>query len=67
MADDTIRYLFLLSALLIVAAYFVGAATDINALSQGVAQLGYVFTGRNSKGAFAAYPSGATYTPPAAA
>lgn len=58
MSDSTIRYLFLLSALLIVTAYFVGAATDINALSNGLVKLGFTFTGRNSNGQFAAYPTG---------
>jgi hypothetical protein len=33
MADSTIRYIFLLSALLIVVAYFVGAATETNSLA----------------------------------
>lgn len=60
MADSTIRYIFLLSALLIVVAYFVGAATDTNALANGMTKLVYATTGRTSTGNFAAYPTGAT-------
>jgi hypothetical protein len=60
MADDTIRYIFLLSALLILVAYFVGAATDTNSLANGLVKLTYAVTGRNAQGQFAAYPSGAT-------
>jgi hypothetical protein len=60
MADSTIRYIFLLSALLIVVAYFVGAATETNTLASGITKLVYAVTGRDPSGAFAAYPSGAT-------
>lgn len=56
--DATIRYIFLLSALLIVAAYFVGVATDVNAFSAGATRLVYAVTGRNQAGQFAAYPTG---------
>lgn len=57
--DETIRYIFLLSALLIVVAYFVGAATDTNALAAGITRIVYAVTGRTPTGAFAAYPGGA--------
>ena len=60
MADSTIRYIFLLSALLIVVAYFVGAATETNSLAAGVTKLVYAVTGRDSSGKFANYPGGAT-------
>jgi hypothetical protein len=60
MADNTIRYIFLLSALLIIAAYFVGAATDINSLANGTSKLVLALTGRTSTGAFAGYPGGAS-------
>ena len=60
MADSTIRYIFLLSALLIVVAYFVGAATETNSLAAGVTKLVYAVTGRDTSGKFAAYPSGAS-------
>ena len=56
--NDTIRYIFLLSALLIAAAYFLGVATDINAFSAGATRLIYAVTGRDTQGKFAAYPTG---------
>ena len=61
MDGGTIRYIFLLSALLIVVAYFVGAATDINALANGMNKLVLSVTGRTQQGQFAAYPVGATH------
>lgn len=60
MADDTIRYIFILSALLILVAYFVGAATDTNALAAGITRIVYAVTGRDASGKFAAYPGGST-------
>jgi len=58
MADTTIRYLFLLGALLIAAAYFVGLSTDIGAFTQGVVQVGRTFTGQNANGTgFLQYPT----------
>lgn len=56
--DSTIRYIFLLSALLIVVAYFVGAATETNSLANGITKLVLAITGRTSTGQFASYPSG---------
>jgi len=54
-----IRYAFLLMALLIAVAYFVGAATDTNALANGATKLVLALTGRNpTSGQFANYPSG---------
>lgn len=59
MADSTIRYIFLLSALLIVVAYFVGAATETNSLANGLTKLTMAVTGRNpATGNFANYPTG---------
>lgn len=60
MGDSTIRYIFLLSALLIVVAYFVGAATETNTLAAGITKLIYAVTGRNAQGQFAGYPTGAS-------
>ena len=57
--DRTIRYLFLLSLLLIALAYYAGANKLLGTTFQGVNTLGLTFTGRNDKGQFAAYPSGA--------
>lgn len=57
--DSTIRYIFLLSAILIVVVYFVGAATDTNSLANGITKLVMAVTGRNpSTGQFASYPTG---------
>lgn len=58
MDNSTVRYIFILSALLIFVAYFVGASTDTNALAAGVTKLVYAITGRNSQGNFVAYPTG---------
>jgi hypothetical protein len=58
MADKTIKYIFLLSALGLVLAYFVGAATDTNALAAGVTKLVYAVTLRNPQGQLQNYPSG---------
>lgn len=49
---------FLLMVLLISAAYFVGVATDLNGVVNGLVRLWYAGTGRNSQGNFVAYPSG---------
>jgi hypothetical protein len=60
MNNATIRYIFLLMALLIAVAYFVGLSTDLNSFINGLVKLWYVGTGRSpSTGAFASYPSGA--------
>jgi hypothetical protein len=56
--DKTIRMAFILMALLIVVAYFVGAATETNALANGFTKITYALTGRNGQGNFAAYPTG---------
>lgn len=58
MGQETIKYVFLLSALLIAAAYFLGVATDVNAFSAGATRLIYAVTGRGPTGNFAAYPGG---------
>jgi hypothetical protein len=60
MGDSTIRYIFFLMALLILTAYFVGAATETNSLASGATKLVYALTGRSSTGQFASYPSGAS-------
>lgn len=58
MGDSTIRYIFFLMALLILVAYFVGAATETNSLANGATKLVYALTGRNSAGQFSNYPQG---------
>jgi hypothetical protein len=60
MADETIRYAFFLMALLIIVAYFVGAATETRALAAGLTSLVNALTGRDTQGKFAAYPGGVT-------
>lgn len=62
MGEQTIRYIFLVMALLIVVTYFVGAATDTNALAAGFTKLWYAGTGRDAQGHTSNYPSGATYS-----
>jgi hypothetical protein len=58
MKDSTARYIFFLLALLIIVAYFAGAATETKSLANGATQLINAFTGRNAAGQFAAYPTG---------
>jgi hypothetical protein len=53
-------WVFLLLALLIAAAYYVGVSTDFSAFSNGSRTILYALTGRNAQGEFAAYPGGAT-------
>lgn len=57
--DKLIVTLAGLAALLIVVAYFTGFTSDTGAIGNVLVNLGNTFTGRNSSGNFAAYPSGA--------
>ena len=57
--DRTVRYLFILSLVLIVVAYYAGANKIFSTGLAGVNTLGLTFTGRDSNGKFAAYPTGA--------
>ncbi len=54
--ERTIKYLFILALVLIGVAYWVGSTGLLGTVFSGVNTLGLTFTGRNSKGAFAAYP-----------
>lgn len=54
--ERTEFYLFVLMALLIAAAYYVGLTTDAKAVLAGVHTLVDTSTGRTSTGAFANYP-----------
>lgn len=56
-SDRVLFYGFALSVLLIVVVYFVGVATDAQALGSAVNSLLLTVTGRDSSGAFAQYPS----------
>ena len=56
--DRTIRYLFILSVLLIFLAYWAGANQLFKTGGAVLNQVGLTYTGRDSSGRFAAYPSG---------
>jgi len=58
--NQFLRYFFILSALLIIVVYFVGFSTNVSVLGHVFQVLSYAFTGRDTQGNFAAYPSGAT-------
>jgi hypothetical protein len=53
-----VRYLFVLSVLLLFFAYWAGANKLLGTSIAGVNTLGLTFTGRNAAGNFAAYPTG---------
>jgi hypothetical protein len=57
--NQTIQYLFILALVLIVVAYFAGANKLLGTFFGGVNQLGLTYTGRDTSGKFAAYPTGA--------
>ena len=57
-AGRTIRYLFVLAVLLMLLAYYVGAKGLFGTIFSGVNTLGLTFTGRDSSGKFAPYPTG---------
>lgn len=52
-------YIYVLSIILIVAAYWYGVKTDVGAASQAVNSLINTTTGRTGTGQFASYPQGA--------
>lgn len=54
----TISYLFILSLVLIVVAYWAGSNAVIGTIFSGTTAVGNTFTGRDSTGKFAAYPTG---------
>lgn len=53
-------YLFILSILLIAAAYYIGLSTDASTVFSGTKNILYAATGRNAGGQFQNYPQGAT-------
>jgi hypothetical protein len=53
-----LHYVFILSLLLIAAVYYIGLTSDVNAVGPQVRGILNAVTGRNSNGAFAAYPTG---------
>ena len=58
--DKAMRYLFILSLVLIFVAYYAGLVTDIKAFAGAGDTLLKTATGRNAVGQFQAYPSGFT-------
>ena len=54
----TISYLFILSLVLILVAYWAGSNAVLGTLFSGTNTLGLTFMGRNAQGQFAAYPTG---------
>ena len=56
MADEALRYLFILAFILIVVAYFAGSTQVLGTLGTQLSSIGNTFTGRNAQGNFAAYP-----------
>lgn len=58
MADKTIQRIFLLIALFIAVAYFVGLSTDLNSFLSGANNIILSLQGRTKSGAVSAYPSG---------
>jgi len=60
MGPQALRYFFVISALLIIALYFVGASTFTAAFAHMVQTISYAVTGRNAQGNATNYTSGAT-------
>jgi hypothetical protein len=57
--DKALRYIFILSLILVVVAYWAGTKEVATALGSQVNSLILTATGRNAQGQFAAYPGGA--------
>lgn len=55
----TERYLFILALVLMGLAYWAGGKQLLGTIFSGVNQIGETYTGRDSSGKFAAYPTGA--------
>lgn len=56
--DSAIRYIFVLSLVLIIVAYYAGSQKVLTTLGTTTTGLLNTATGRDSSGAFAKYPSG---------
>lgn len=54
--NRTVSYLFILSLILILVAYYVGANALLGTFFAGANTIGETYTGRDSSGKFAAYP-----------
>lgn len=55
--SEAIRYIFVLSLILIVVAYFTGSTGVLNSLFSGVNKIALTATGRTQQGTFASYPT----------
>lgn len=55
--DKALRYIFVLSLILILVAYYAGSTNLAQTIGQQVNSLILTSTGRNSNGQFANYPS----------
>lgn len=53
-----IYWMFLLSAMLLVLAYWQGATAFMAVFAAGVQKIAYSLTGRNERGEFVPYPGG---------
>jgi hypothetical protein len=54
--NRTVSYLFVLSLVLIIVAYWAGSNAVLGTIFAGANTLGDTYTGRNAQGNFAAYP-----------
>lgn len=59
MTNQTIRYIFILSLILILVAYFAGTVNIVNAVAPKIQGLIYAGSGRTQQGTFAPYPAAA--------
>lgn len=55
--DSAIRYIFVLSLILIIVAYYVGSQNVLSTLGTATTGLLYTATGRTSQGTFTPYPA----------
>ncbi len=60
--QTALRYIFVLSVILILVAYWAGTRGVANAFGTQLNDLILTATGRNAQGQFAAYPTGQGYT-----
>ena len=60
MGMQALRYFAMISALLIIALYFVGASTFTAAVAHMIQTISYAVTGRNAQGNATNYPQGAS-------
>jgi len=60
--DTALRYIFVISLILVVVAYWAGARGVLNEFGTQLNGLILTVTGRDSSGKFAAYPTGTGYT-----